>query len=232
MPLPYLRGVEAAKAEDLRFTLPGVLSTAFTWKVVYIFERLVAFICLVAALPLILVAGVMISILSRRSPLVAHQRVGCKRRPIWVLKLRTMWTNTSATGGVFIERLSDTSVEVPALKESSDPRITSRFARFCRRYSIDELPQLWHVAQGEMALVGPRPLTRSELEVYYGHDTPTLLSKSPGLTGLWQIHGRSRLSYRQRRRLDLFMIRRWSIPLYFRILIVTLPKLLTGKDAW
>jgi exopolysaccharide production protein ExoY len=228
----YLRGVEAAKAEDLRFTLPGVLSTAFSWRLLYVCERLVALLCLAAALPLIFVAGVAIAILSRRSPLVAHQRVGLRGKSIWVLKLRTMWPNRSGAGGVFIERLCETSIEIPARKEFSDPRITSRFARFCRRYSIDELPQLWHVAQGEMALVGPRPLTRSELEVYYGHDTVTLLSQNPGLTGLWQVHGRSRLSYRQRRRLDLFMIRRWSVPLYFRILIATLPKLFTGKDAW
>ncbi|HEX6547062.1 MAG TPA: sugar transferase, partial [Bryobacteraceae bacterium] len=117
-------------------------------------------------------------------------------------------------------------------KPSDDPRVTSRFARICRRYSIDELPQLWQVVNGEMALVAPRPLTRNELDLYYGEDARELLTRKPGISGLWQVSGRSRLTYSQRRRLDLFMIRRWSFRLYLRILVVTVPKVLAGKDAW
>ena len=83
-----------------------------------------------------------------------------------------------------------------------------------------------------MALVAPRPLTRHELESYYGEDSEELLTRKPGISGLWQVSGRSRLTYGQRRRLDLFMIRKWSIWLYLRILVLTVPKVLAGKDAW
>ena len=117
-------------------------------------------------------------------------------------------------------------------KERTDPRVTSRVATLCRRYSIDELPQLWHVLKGEMALLGPRPLTASEIQTYYGPAAVELLAVKPGLTGLWQTSGRSRLTYSQRRRLDLFMIRNWSAGLYLKILLRTIPAVLTGKDAW
>lgn len=181
--------------------------------------------------PVLFVAGLVIAILSRRSPLVAHLRVGKYGRPIWIFKLRTMWSGGNGLRLAFVERLPVAS-EIPARKPSNDPRVTSRFARICRRYSIDELPQLWQVLRGEMALVAPRPLTRHELESYYGDDAQELLTRKPGISGLWQVSGRSRLTYSQRRRLDLFMIRRWSLRLYLRILVLTVPKVLAGKDAW
>ena len=79
--------------------------------------------------------------------------------------------------------------DVPVIKGAPDPRVNSRLAAFCRRYSVDELPQLLQVASGKMRLVGPRPLTPRELEVYYGADCAEVLSVRPGLTGLWQVMG-------------------------------------------
>jgi lipopolysaccharide/colanic/teichoic acid biosynthesis glycosyltransferase len=143
-----------------------------------------------------------------------------------------MWDGRGRRRWGFIEWLPQTEFARAAPKSIDDPRVTSRFAAVCRRYSIDELPQLWQVFRGEMALVGPRPLTRSELDDHYGADAAELLRRKPGLTGLWQVKGRSRLTYDQRRRLDLFMIRRWSLPLYTRILIATVPCVVAGKDAW
>jgi lipopolysaccharide/colanic/teichoic acid biosynthesis glycosyltransferase len=83
-----------------------------------------------------------------------------------------------------------------------------------------------------MALVGPRPLTRSELELHYQDDVAEILMVRPGLTGLWQVMGRSRLTYRQRRRLDLLLVRNQSALLYLRILLRTIPQVLTGKNSW
>ena len=83
-----------------------------------------------------------------------------------------------------------------------------------------------------MSLVGPRPITRFELNEYYQPDAMEVLSVKPGLTGLWQIRGRSRLTYRQRKRFDLFLVRRFSAALYFRIVALTIPDLLFGRDAW
>ena len=78
---------------------------------------------------------------------------------------------------------------VREIKRPDDPRITSRFAMYCRKYSIDELPQLWHVARGKMSLVGPRPMTAQELSDSYDRVASEVLRFRPGLTGLWQIRG-------------------------------------------
>lgn len=148
-------------------------------------------------------------------------------------KLRTMWGPADPKPGQgpwLIERLKGGTV--PQLKRSDDPRVTSAFAAVCRKYSIDELPQLWLVVRGDLSLVGPRPMTREELSLYYGRSAAEILRFKPGLTGLWQIRGRSSLNYRQRRRLDLFLVRHWSPRLYGAILIATVPRVLTGKDAW
>jgi lipopolysaccharide/colanic/teichoic acid biosynthesis glycosyltransferase len=194
-------------------------------------ERLAAGTLLVLILPILVVASIVVVAISRRSPFVAHQRVGYGGRLIWVLKLRTMWNNHSGKCSVFVHRLS--ASEAPLLPPNTkNAGVTSRFAAFCRRYSVDELPQLWHVVWGEMALVGPRPLTRQELETYYGRDAAHVIQAKPGISGLWQISGRSRLTYAQRRRLDLFLVRKWSVSLYFRILLLTLPRVLAGRDAW
>ena len=120
-------------------------------------------------------------------------------------------------------------LEEPAAREeferthklADDPRVT-RFGRFLRRTSLDELPQLLNVVLGDMSLVGPRPVTESELGRYHD-DVTTLLSFRPGVTGYWQINGRSRTSYEERVRLDLAYVRGWSLKLDLAVL---------GKTAW
>jgi lipopolysaccharide/colanic/teichoic acid biosynthesis glycosyltransferase len=146
-----------------------------------------------------------------------------------MLKFRTMWEPGSYPAGRFA--IESVSGLVPTSKRSADPRVKSRFAAFCRRHSLDELPQLYHVARGEMSLVGPRPITVGELGDYYGSAADEVLSVRPGLTGLWQVRGRSRLSYARRKRLDLLLVRRGSPSLYLQILLRSVPKVLTGRDA-
>jgi lipopolysaccharide/colanic/teichoic acid biosynthesis glycosyltransferase len=231
LPPLYLRNVASVDLGSIAFdTLPVRAGRATIWAV-SIGERMLAGALLLLVLPILALASIAIIALSRRSPLVAHQRVGHSGRPIWVLKLRTMWNSDSETRSLFIHRLSPVEAKLlpPGLKSVG---VSSRFAAFCRRYSLDELPQLWQVVRGEMALVGPRPLTRQELDTYYGADANRIAAAKPGISGLWQISGRSRLSYAQRRRLDLFLVRKWSVPLYLRILFITLPRVLAGKDAW
>jgi len=201
-----------------------------TWKALGWGERLGAVLLLIALSPILCVTGILIFALARRSPLVAHQRIGQHGRPFWTLKFRSMWPTPPRPQSWLVERIVEEPG--PEIKANADPRVTSSFARFCRRASIDELPQLLQVACGTMSLVGPRPLTREELRSHYGHDAPEVLSVKPGLTGLWQISGRSRLTYPQRRRLDLFLVRKRSPRLYLTILLRTLPQVLTGRDAW
>jgi exopolysaccharide production protein ExoY len=129
----------------------------------------------------------------------------------------------------WIEFLGETNV--PDVKSPEDSRVTSVLAAFFRRYSIDELPQLIHVVQGKMSFVGPRPLTSGELSKYYGVYAAEVLQLLPGLTGLWQIRGRNRLSYHDRCRLDLFLARHFSLSLYLKVLLSTPTQVLSGRDA-
>ena len=149
-----------------------------------------------------------------------------------MFKFRTMWPANSVGRAQFcwIEYLASPGERLR--KSAADPRVTSRFAAFCRHHSIDELLQLWHVMCGEMSYVGPRPVTRGELVQHYGADVNEVLSMRPGLSGLWQVTGRSRLSYRQRRRLDLHLVRNYSARLYFAILRRTIRCVLKGESAW
>lgn len=183
-------------------------------------ERCAALVFLILVFPLLIISSAIIVALARRWPIVRHTRVGRFGEPFGMLKLRTMW--------------GDHADEEPAegMKPVDDPRVSSRFARLCRRYSIDEIPQLVHVISGRMATVGPRPLTRGELDRYYGEDAEEILTVRPGLTGLWQVMGRSRLTYPQRRRLDLFLVRHPLVRLHAGILLRTIPQVFSGKNSW
>lgn len=195
-------------------------------------ERAAGLLLLAAASPLISLAGLTLAALSRRSPLVAHLRVGQNQAPFWMLKLRTMWTADPVLPGErgWIERIVAEPDEDG--KDPCDGRVTSRFAAFCRRHSIDELPQLWHVFRGEMSLVGPRPLTRGEVARYYGMHAGELLARKPGLTGLWQVSGRSAVRFPERTALDLKLVRTLTPAVYLKLLLRTIPALLHGRGAW
>ena len=200
---------------------------------VHAIERVAAGGLLLLLAPVFVLLALLIWAISRRPPLVAHLRVGQDGRPLWVLKFRTMWGGGEASRGLrnlrFVEHIAERACPV---KSADDPRVTSRFAQFCRRHSIDELPQLIHVARGQMSLVGPRPITAAELQEHYGPYATEILASRPGLTGLWQIMGRNRLSYRQRLRLDLFLVRHCCARLYLRVFLRSIPRVLSGKDAW
>jgi exopolysaccharide production protein ExoY len=187
----------------------------------------------VASLVLIVPAAIVTCVLSRRSPFIAHMRIGKDGRTLWVWKLRTMWQRrvaASAEEKGWVQRIE---CDPPAgIKPRNDARVTSSFAQFCRRYSIDELPQFFHVMRGEMSLVGPRPLTRGELTEHYGAQAAEILTRKPGLTGYWQTSGRSRLSYAERVGLDLQLVRNLSTRVYLQLLLRTIPELVRGDNAW
>ncbi len=173
-----------------------------------------------------------VALASGRSPLIAHKRVGWRGETLWMLKLRTMWGEPAQGSDAASRLIERIAAEAADSKEEDDPRLGNAFARFCRRHSIDELPQLWHVIRGEMSLVGPRPLTPGELRKHYGHDAAELLQVKPGLAGLWQVSGRNRLTYAQRKQLDLRYVRERSVGLYLRILLRTIPEALRGANSW
>jgi exopolysaccharide production protein ExoY len=217
---------------SIQFERVPATATADQITLAEIAERSTGLFLLVLSSPLLIASVVIVWILSRRSPLVAHLRVGKDNRSFWMLKVRSMWeSGISASGPAgWIEYVvADPSEDG---KGPGDPRVTSRFAAFCRRHSIDELPQLWHVAHGQMSLVGPRPLTRSELARHYGSHASELVSVKPGLTGLWQVSGRSVIKFPQRAAMDLRLVRELKPKMYFTILLRTFLALVGGQGAW
>jgi exopolysaccharide production protein ExoY len=202
-------------------------------RTLYSGERMFAAVMLAALAPLLLVLVVAILVISRRGPLVRHGRVGWNGDPLGLLKLRTMWeTSSDPSRRRPFQWIEDVGGPVNTAKRSHDVRVTSRLAAFCRRYSLDELPQLYHVARGEMSLVGPRPITRWELDTYYGPWADEVLSVRPGMTGLWQVRGRSHLNYSRRRRLDLILVRKASARFHLRILLRSVPVVVNGDGAY
>ena len=198
-----------------------------------VLDRVVGTLLFTVSLLLMVPAAVTTCVLSRRSPFIAHSRIGKNGQTFWVWKLRTMWPRQQAASleeKGWVQRIQ--CDPPPGVKSRNDSRVTSRFAQFCRKYSIDELPQLFHVMTGQMSLVGPRPLTRGELVQHYGDRANRILTLKPGLTGYWQTRGRSRLSYAERVALDLQLVRDLSTRVYLQLLLRTIPELIRGENAW
>jgi len=232
MRLPWGKRVE--NLSSLAFPRTASVSRKCAWPYAEIAERLASAILLLAFGPLLLAAAVLIFFLSGRSPWIAHRRLGRYGTELWVPKLRTMWhrrERLSALSRLFaIEYIDDEAG--PALKAPEDARVGGRFARFCRRHSLDEIPQLLLVSTGRMSLVGPRPVTPGELALIYGPDAEIILSAKPGLSGLWQVSGRNRLTSRERRAADLESVRNRSLRLYLTVLLRTVPEVLWGRNTW
>ncbi len=176
------------------------------------------------AIPMFLVA-VLIKLTSPGPILFRQQRAGLNGQPFTIYKFRTMVTNAEQLKHE-LERLNE--MTGPVFKVSKDPRITP-IGRLLRKFSIDEFPQLFNVLRGEMSLVGPRPLPVDEVKRFDDMAHRRRLSVKPGLTCLWQISGRNNVSdFRDWVRLDLEYIDNWSLWLDLKILLRTVPIVLTG----
>jgi exopolysaccharide production protein ExoY len=224
-----VRSIQVTDLASFPILRESVLIDDLTWQTVGVCERAAASLLLIGLAPVVLVCVVAVWLLSGRAPMIAHKRVGWRGSALWMLKLRTMWDAAPAERWGWVERIDDE--DGPGRKSASDSRVPCAFARFCRRHSIDEIPQLWHVICGEMALVGPRPVTAREIREYYGAEADEMLQVKPGIAGLWQTSGRNRLTYRERRAMDLEFVRRRTVRMYFRILLRTLPEVWSGANA-
>jgi lipopolysaccharide/colanic/teichoic acid biosynthesis glycosyltransferase len=157
-----------------------------------------------------------------------QQRSGLNGRPFVMYKFRTMVTNAEQLKQ---ELAAMNEMSGPVFKVSKDPRIT-RFGRFLRKFSLDEIPQLYNVLRGEMSLVGPRPLPVDEVKRFNDLAHRRRLSVKPGLTCLWQVSGRNNVKdFKDWVRLDLEYIDHWSLWLDLKILFWTVPVVLTGAGA-
>jgi exopolysaccharide biosynthesis polyprenyl glycosylphosphotransferase len=183
---------------------------------------------LLALAPLFAIVALLIKFDSPGPILFAQERVGYNKRRFQVLKFRTMVVEAEKQQHMF-EHLNE--AEGPVFKIKKDPR-TTRVGALLRRFSIDELPQLFNVFKGEMSLVGPRPLPVRDVERIDIQWHKRRFSIKPGITCLWQVKGRSNIGFNEWVRMDLDYIDRWSLGLDFRILLKTLPAVLKGPGAY
>jgi exopolysaccharide biosynthesis polyprenyl glycosylphosphotransferase len=200
-----------------------------SWQLVC--KRLIDLVAAILGLailgPLVMVPGAIILKLTSPGPVLFKQkRSGLHGRLFTMYKFRTMVTNAEMLKAE-LEIFNEMSG--PVFKMEGDPRITP-FGRFLRRTSIDELPQLWNVLVGDMSLVGPRPPIPSEVQQYDPWHRRRL-SMKPGITCIWQISGRNRIGFDQWMKLDLQYIDHWSLWLDFKILVRTVPVVVTGFGA-
>jgi lipopolysaccharide/colanic/teichoic acid biosynthesis glycosyltransferase len=191
-----------------------------------------AAVLLVLLAPLLLLVAVVIKLDSRGSVIFRQRRLGRNLKPFFVAKFRTMGQGADAGAHrAHVESMitGDNREERPMAKLQEDTRVT-RAGAFLRRTSIDELPQLWNVLRGEMSLVGPRPPIQYEVD-RYPEAAFRRFAVRPGVTGLWQVSGRSLLTFQEMIELDAEYVERRSLPLNLKILLLTLPTVLHGKGA-
>jgi undecaprenyl-phosphate galactose phosphotransferase len=162
--------------------------------------------------------------------LFAHRRIGAGGRPFNCLKFRTMVVDSDRVLERALTRDPELAAEWAATRKlRNDPRVT-RLGRFLRRTSLDELPQLINVLKLDMSLVGPRPIVAAELPLY-GDDIAHYYATRPGLTGLWQVSGRSNTSYQRRVQLDVWYVSNWTLWSDIVLLLKTIPAVLAGDGA-
>ena len=200
----------------------------YSWQILFksVFDRFAAAVMLVLASPIMLATALLIKLTSRGAVFFRQVRQGYRGKPFTLLKFRTMVSNAEQLRAE-LDVLNE--MDEVVFKIERDPRIT-RIGRVLRKWSIDELPQLFNILKGEMSLVGPRPMLHTEIDKFK-YWQRRKLSVRPGLTCLWQISGRSNLTFEEWMRLDLEYIDNWSLGLDFRILLKTIPVVLTAKGA-
>jgi exopolysaccharide production protein ExoY len=221
---------------------PGQIpsSTGFTvslWAVLLnvaqaakrVFDLAAALTLLLLSVPVLLAVAVLVAI--DGGPIFfRHRRVGRNGETFSCLKFRTMIIGAEECLDEYLSYHPDAQLEwAKEQKLSFDPRVTS-VGRFLRQSSIDELPQLINVIKGDMSLVGPRPITKSEL-VHYGFATSLYKSVRPGITGLWQVSGRNEVGYDVRVRLDEQYVQHWSLLADLRILLRTPAVVISRRGA-
>jgi len=199
------------------------------WQVLFkrILDVLMASLGLLILSPLLLVIAVAIRLDSPGPVIFKQRRVGRHGAEFTCLKFRSMFCDAESKVCLLRDQNEATG---PLFKMRNDPRMT-RAGRFLRRTSLDELPQFWNVLRGEVSVIGPRPALPSEVKEYAPWHQRRL-EVPPGITGLWQVSGRSDLTFDEMVLLDVYYIENWSPFLDLRILLKTIPTVILGSGAY
>ena len=221
---------ESVQVTDfLEFSLPESLRT---WRY-HLIKRSLDFVFSTFLIALFAVPGILIALairLSSKGPVFYREtRIGRNGRRFRIWKFRSMHRDAPKRAHAGSARSGRGVLEWRMRKQMTDPRITP-VGRFLRRWSLDELPQLMNVFCGEMSLVGPRPIVAAEAD-YYGDLFDYYLAATPGLSGLWQVSGRSDIDYPLRAQLDAVYVGTWSLRSDLLILLRTLPAVLSRRGA-
>ena len=231
------RSIELAPADSRRVWMMGKEYSELTAPALQacqlimkrVFDIVIGAVFLVLVLPVMAAIALLIRLESPGPVLFRHRRAGRGGQFFDLLKFRSMCSNAEEIlhrDPELYLRYVENNFKLP---EDEDPRLT-RLGRFLRCSSLDELPQLFNVLKGAMSLVGPRPVTEPELGRCVGR-LPTFLSVKPGVTGLWQVNGRSKVSYPERLEIDLTYVRTWSLVGDLWILVMTIPAVLLRRGA-
>lgn len=196
------------------------------------FDLVFSLSVLIFAAPLFLIIALLVLVPSRGKIVYAHKRVGRGGKIFRCYKFRTMYHNAD-------ERLKQLLEQNPELREEwsrafklqKDPRVTP-VGRILRKTSLDELPQFLNVLKGDLSVVGPRPVIEEEMRKYMGPKAAKILSIRPGITGLWQVSGRSDTSYVTRIALDENYVDTHSFTLDMKLILKTIPAILSSRGAY
>jgi len=232
-PDPAAATTEGASVEPLLEGITVRKSAITAYDVAKRTMDLLASTALLAALsPLMLLIAALIKLKSRGPVLFKQLRVGQRAQPFHMLKFRSMHVNNDdRIHQAFVSDLIKAATPASGVfKIVDDPRVTP-IGRFLRKTSLDELPQLWNVVRGEMSLVGPRPPLPYEVRQYKTWHRRRVLEAKPGITGLWQVKGRSRTTFDEMVRLDLRYARTRSFWMDVKILLATPAAVISGKGA-
>lgn len=183
----------------------------------YLLQQIIALFLLLLLLPLCVIIFVLCLAFQSFPVLYRERRLGLHKKEFIIWKFRTMYTKCQEGG-------------IRCCKRPDDPRITS-WGHFLRRFSLDELPQLWNVIKGEMSLIGPRPISAEE-DLLYGKYSILLHSVKPGISGLWQISGRNELSYHRRIAINRYYVSHRSFQLDLWIFWKTIDAVISGRGAY
>lgn len=186
---------------------------------------------LVLLSPLFLMVALLVKLSDNGPIFYGHKRIGRGGRIFSCLKFRTMVTDGERVLTAYLAANPDANAEwIATRKLKNDPRVT-RVGQVLRKLSLDELPQILNILQGDMSLVGPRPVVRDELEIY-GSAAVYYLKSRPGLTGLWQVSGRNDVSYDTRVAFDRHYVENWSMFQDIRIIFKTVPAVWMSRGSY
>lgn len=225
---------DASTSEGMPSTSYELYEAAPTesWRYQYV-KRALDFFCALILIVAFAIPGLLIALavfLTSKGPIFYREkRIGRDGRLFEILKFRSMHQNAARMCRIADAQPGGRVLEWRMRKHLRDPRITA-IGGFLRRWSLDEIPQLFNVLRGEMSLVGPRPIVETET-AFYGDLLPYYLAASPGLSGLWQVSGRSRVDYDRRAKLDALYVQSWSLGADFNILFRTIPAVLSRVGA-